>query len=155
MAASPMALACLDLDRPRRTALEVEMMDRPRIKLGTDDRLLAFLLALLLIGGCVVQPGTSGDNPKPGKQTLEAIAFESFQKRDVVRAEKLRGLKGTKYDGKRMESIAKAGADASQETWEPVAKALAGVLDKLPQDDQAAFDNVLEQLAKGAERAGK
>lgn len=124
-----------------------------RISRCADDRLLFFVLALLVCG-CLVQPG-GNTKPKPGKQTLEQLAFESFQKRDLVRAEKLRALKGTKYDGQRIAAIAKAGADASQETWEPVAKALANVLDKVPQDDQAAFDNVLEQLAKGAEKAGK
>jgi len=129
-----------------------------RPKLGIDDRLLmAFVLACCIVGGCIAQPGgTKPAKPKPGtKQTLDQIAFESFQRRDVVRAEKLRALKGTRFDGKRQDAIAKAGADASQETWEPVAKALSAVLDKLPQDDQAAFDAVLEQLAKGAQRAGK
>lgn len=128
-----------------------------RIRLGVDDRLLAAFLALCcVVGGCVVQPsGKTPAKPKPGaKATLESIAFESFQKRDTVRAEKLRALKGTRFDGKRMEAIAKAGADASQETWEPVAKSLSNVLDKVPQDDQAAFDKVLESLAKAAERAG-
>ena len=127
-----------------------------RIRLGVDDRLLAVFLTLcLLVCGCVVQPsGKSPAKPKP-KATLESIAFEAFQQRDIVRAEKLRALKGTRFDGKRMEAIAKAGADASQETWEPVAKSLANILDKVPQDDQAAFDKVLESLAKAAERAGK
>jgi len=111
------------------------------------------LLLAVVLAGCLVQPGKT--TPKPGKQTLEQVAFEAFQKRDIVRADKLRALKGTRFDGKRMDAIAKAGADASQETWEPVAKALAGVLDKVPQDDQSAFDNVLESLAKAAERAGK
>jgi len=139
-------------------------VNRPLIKYGADDRLLATLLAscctitltCCIVGGCIAQPGGKTVKPKPGgKATLEQIAFESFQKRDIVRAEKLRALKGTRFDGKRMDAIAKAGADASQETWEPVAKALANVLDKVPQDDQAAFDAVLEQLARGSERAGK
>lgn len=125
-----------------------------RIRLGVDDRLL-LLVATLLVCGCLAQPGKNTKPTPSGKQTLEQIAFESFQRRDLVRAEKLRALKGTKYDGKRQEAIAKAGAEASEETWEPVAKALANVLDKVPQDDQAAFDNVLESLAKAAERAGK
>lgn len=117
---------------------------------------ICLLVATLLIGGCIAQPGgKTPTKPKQRAATIESIAFDAFQKRDVMRAEKLRALKGTKYDGKRMEAIAKAGADASQETWEPVAKVLANVLDKVPQDDQAAFDNVLEQLAKAAEKAGK
>lgn len=128
-----------------------------RLKRGVDDRLLAIFLAACCVVGCIAQPtGKTPAKPKQtAKQTLESIAFDSFQNRDVVRAQKLRALRGTKYDGKRMEAIAKAGADASQETWEPVAKVLANVLDKVPQDDQAAFDNVLEQLAKAAEKAGK
>ena len=128
-----------------------------RPKLGIDDRFLAAVIALAIIGGCIAQPGGSKPTkPKPGtKQTLDQIAFDSFQRRDLVRAEKLRAIKGTKFDGKRMEAIARAGADASSETWEPVAKALSAALDKIPQDDQAAFDAVLEQLARGAQRAGK
>jgi len=142
---------------------EDDLMDRPTIKLAADDRMLwaigsVILLACVLANcsGCV-DGGTTGDNtPKPvvGKKTLEQVAFDAFQRRDVVRAEKLRALKGTKYDGNRMAAIAKAGADASQETWEPVAKQLAAVLDKVDQSNQAAFDNVLETLAKAAEKAG-
>lgn len=127
-----------------------------RIRQGIDDRVFTlFLVVCCIVGGCIAQPGNN-TKPKPGaKQTLEQIAFDAFQKRDTVRAAKLRALKGTKYDGKRQDAIAQAGKEASEETWEPVAKSLANVLDKIPQDDQAAFDNVLESLAKAAERAGK
>lgn len=125
-----------------------------RISRSVDDRLLVFVFAMLFVG-CMVKPGEKAAPKKPAKQTLEQVAFEAFQQRDIVRAEKLRALKGTRFDGKRQEAIAKAGADASQETWEPVAKSLANILDKIPQDDQSAFDNVLETLAKAAERAGK
>jgi hypothetical protein len=64
-------------------------------------------------------------------------------------------LKGTKYDGKRQEAISQAGAEASAESWKPVADALAKRLDKISQTDQAAFDAVLEELAVASERAGK
>lgn len=123
-----------------------------RIRLGVDDRLL-FAVVLLLGMGCLVQTPIK-QSPKKAA-TLEQVAFESFQQRDLVRAKKLRALKGTKYDNKRIELIAKAGAEASEETWKPVADTLAKRLDKLPQDDQAAFDKVLEELATAAERAGK
>lgn len=128
-----------------------------RIRLGVDDRLLVAFLAVGCVVGCMVQPNNKTPvKPKPGtKATLESIAYESFQKRDIVRAEKLRALKGTRFDGQRMEAIAKAGADASQETWEPTAKALAKRLDGISQTDQVAFDLVLEELAVAAERAGK
>jgi len=128
-------------------------MNRPQIKRGTDDRLLLFVFALLF-AGCVADVAAS-KKPPPKTNTLEQIAFESFQRRDVLRAAKLRALKGTKYDGKRMQAIEQAGAEASTETWKRVAEALAKRLDKLPQDDQAAFDSVIEELAKAAERAGK
>lgn len=133
-------------------------MDRPHITSGVGCMFgsCGCLFLVVLIVGCIAPPsGTTPAKPKSGtKATLEQVAFEAFQKRDIVRAEKLRALKGTKYDGRRMEAIAKAGADASQETWEPVAKSLATVLDKVPQDDQEAFDKVLESLAKAADRAG-
>ena len=128
-------------------------MNRPQIRRGTDDRLLLFVCALLFIG-CVADVAAP-KKPPPKQNTLEQIAFESFQKRDTLRAAKLRALKGTKYDGKRMQAIEQAGADASTETWKRVAEALAKRLDKLPQDDQAAFDSVIEELAKAAERAGR
>ena len=125
-----------------------------RIRLGVDDRLLFSLLAMLGVAGCLAQPGAAKPK-KPVAATIEQVAFDSFQKRDVVRAAKLRAIKGTKYDGKRMEAIAKAGAEASEETWRPVAEMLAKKLDAIPQDDQAAFDAVVEQIATAAERAGK
>lgn len=121
---------------------------------------IAISLAVLL-AGCV-QPVDNSGGKKPDGRTvhppsgsLEQIAYESFQRRDIIRAEKLRSLKGVKYDSKRQEEIERAGAEASRETWAPVADALAKRLDSIPQDDQAAFDAVVEELAKGAERAGK
>jgi hypothetical protein len=113
--------------------------------------------------GCV-QParpdkGQSGGKPTPDRvvevRSLEQIAFESFQSRDRLRADKLRKLKGLKYDVARQDAIAEAGAQASEESWGPVREALAKRLDSIPQTDQAAFDVVLEELAKGAERAGR
>lgn len=119
------------------------------------------LAASVLLVGCVQAP--SGDAEKqrqsPGRvvdaRSLEQIAFESFQQRDRLRAEKLRALKGLKYDVKRQDAIAEAGAEASEESWAPVREALAKRLDSIPQSDQAAFDKVLDELAAGAERAGK
>lgn len=128
-------------------------MNQPQIKRGIDCRLL-LLVCALLITGCVADVAEP-KKPSPRANTLEQIAFESFQKRDVLRAAKLRALKGTKYDGKRIQAIEQAGAEASTESWKRVADALAKRLDELPQDDQAAFDAVIEELAKAAERAGK
>lgn len=119
------------------------------------------LVASLLICGCMQPVGGSGKSPSPSKRDqqasgkLEQLAFESFQARDRVRAEKLRALKGIKYDIKRQEAIEAAGAEASRETWEPVAAELARRLDAIPQRDTAAFDAVIDELSRGSERAGK
>lgn len=129
------------------------MMDRPHIRLGCFAPLLLVALWPVCFG-CVDQGGVVTPK-KPKAATLGQIAFDSFQNRDRVRAEKLRALKGTKYDAKRIAAIEEAGREASEETWKPVAEALAKVLDRVPQDDQAAFDRVLEELAKAAENAGK
>jgi len=120
-------------------------------------RVHTVLLLSLLTIGCIAQTGTnpSKPKPKPGGSSLSDITFESLQSRDRLRATKLRALKGTKYDGKRQEAISQAGAEASAESWKPVAAALAKRLDKISQTDQAAFDAVLEELAVASERAGK
>ena len=117
--------------------------------------------ALALFCGCVQSPSgqTKPEKPTPGRvvnaQSLEQIAFESFQQRDRLRAEKLRKLKGLKYDVARQDAIAEAGAEASEESWAPVREVLSKRLDAIPQTDQAAFDKVLDELAAGAERAGR
>ena len=114
------------------------------------------LLSVLFACGCTQPTGPHKDKPKPvSHASLEQIAYESFQNRDLVRAKKLRDLKGTRFDGKRIEAISRAGAEASEETWKPVAAELAKRLDAIPQGDQAAFDAVLEEIARGSERAGK
>lgn len=129
-----------------------------RISRGIDGRILTLAMTLaFVVCGCLAgQSGPKSAKPKKPATatTIEQVAFDSFQQRDVVRAAKLRALKGTRFDGKRMDAIAKAGAEASEETWKPVAAMLAKKLDSLPQDDQASFDAVLEQLARAAERAG-
>lgn len=122
-------------------------------------RVHTVLLLSLLAIGCVAQTGTnpSKPKPKPGGSSLSGITFESLQARDRLRATKLRALKGQgkKYDAKRMELIEQIGAEASRESWRPVADALAKRLDKISQTDQVAFDAVLEELAIASERAGK
>lgn len=132
-------------------------MNKPNIRLGTDDRSLLITFLLMLSIGCIVQTGTTPTKiKKPDTiQTLSDVAFESFQNRDIVRAKKLRALKGTRFDAKRIAAIEAAGAEASQETWKPVADALAKRLDGISQTDQSAFDAVLEELAIGSERAGQ
>lgn len=130
-------------------------MNRPQITLGADERLLAFVFGLLLLIGCVEHANPTQPKKPASQQTLSDLAYESFQQRDIVRAKKLRALKGVKYDAKRIASIEEAGAEASRETWQPVADALAKRLDAISQTDQVEFDAVLEELAIGAERAGK
>lgn len=120
----------------------------------------AILIIVLALCGCV-QPNSNGKPPAPDRRQspasgkLEQLAFESFQSRDRVRAEKLRKLKGLKYDANRQDAIEAAGAEASRETWEPVAAELSKRLDAISSKDVPAFDAVIEELARGAERAGK
>ena len=120
------------------------------------------MAAALLVAGCIEPAGRSRPDAKKPSQdrvsdasSLEQLAFESFQQRDRLRAQKLRALKGTKYDVKRQDAIAEAGAAASEESWAPVREALSRKLAGIPQSDQAAFDAVIEDLARGADRAGK
>lgn len=117
------------------------------------------LLLCVLLSGCVqpidpTQP-VKPDERKPVAGSLEEIAFRSFQERDLLRAKKLRAIKGQPWDSARIKRIESAGAEASRETWAPVAAALAERLDHIPQTDQAAFDAVLEEIASGSERASK
>lgn len=117
------------------------------------------LLLCFVLSGCVqpidpAQPVKPDDRNKPVAGSLSDIVYRSLQERDVVRAKKLRAIKGTRYDANRIKSIEAAGAEASRETWAPVAAALAERLDSIPQSDQAAFDAVLEEIASGAEKAG-
>jgi len=117
------------------------------------------LLLCVLLSGCVqpidpAQPVTP-DERKPVAGSLEEIVFKSFQERDLLRAKKLREIKGAQWDANRIKRIESAGAEASRETWAPVAAALAERLDRIPQTDQAAFDAVLEEIAAGSERASR
>jgi hypothetical protein len=120
---------------------------------------LYLVVMLGLASGCMQpvsgQKQPSTDKRKPAAAGLEQLAFDSFQARDRVRAEKLRKLKGIKYDVNRQEAIEAAGAEASRETWGPVAAELSRRLDSASSSDTAEFDRVLEELARGAERAGK
>lgn len=131
-------------------------MNRPFIKRGLDERAAALIAVLMLCVGCVAQTSMNPVKPKkPGAGTLGDVFYESLQERDRIRAVKLRALKGTRYDSKRQTAIEQAGAEASAESWKPVAAALSKRLDKVDQNDQAAFDAVLEELAVASERAGK
>lgn len=137
-----------------------------KIQRGVDDRLLAssavFLALCCVVGGCVVQPiGKAPAKPKPGtKATLESIAFESFQKRDIVRADlidaAINDIKEDrlKYDGPCMERLAMIGAEASEMTWKPTAKAAQSVMfgDKWTKEKAI---KVFESIRDGSRRAGK
>lgn len=116
------------------------------------------LLLCVLLSGCVApidpaQP-VKPDERKPASGELSDIVYRSLQDRDVLRAKKLREIKGQPWDSARIKRIESAGAEASRETWAPVAAALAERLDRIPQTDQAAFDAVLEEIAVGSEKAG-
>ena len=116
------------------------------------------LLLCVVLSGCVqpIDPAQpiKPDERKPVAGSLSDIVYRSLQERDVVRANKLREIKGQPWDSARIKRIEQAGAEASRETWAPVAAALAERLDRIPQTDQAAFDAVLEEIAAGSERAG-
>ena len=146
-------------------------MNRPGIKLGIMHTifprvLVSFLVASWFVIGCVAQPDTTNpakpkpSTKKPAGTTLSAIAFDSFQARDRLRAEILRTIADDvrdgrlKFDGPVMEAIEKAGADASRETWKPVADALARLLGDGEKLDAAKCEKAIRDLADGAERAG-
>jgi len=121
-------------------------------------RSLVLALIVLLSAGCTQPTGGGGKKPAPSpvKETrLEQLAFESFQKRDELRAKNLREMKSIKYDSKRLEAIAEAGSKASIESWKPVAEELAKRLDAVPQTDIEAFNAVLDELANAATKASK
>lgn len=130
-----------------------------RISRGADDRLLMFVFALLICG-CLVQPSKDGDTPKPGKQTLEQIAFESFQKRDLVRAdlidEAIKDIEEDrlKYDGPCMDRLAKIGAEASETTWKPAAVVAQSVMVGERWEKQKAI-KVFKSIRDASRRAGK
>jgi len=163
IASNPQAL--LDERNALRDALEkIRNMIEPRYLPFCDDIRVVIakalpLLLCLVLSGCVqpidpAQPVKPDERNKPVAGSLSDIVYRSLQERDVVRAKKLRAIKGTRYDSNRIKSIENAGAEASRETWAPVAAALAERLDSIPQSDQAAFDAVLEELASGADKAG-
>jgi hypothetical protein len=139
------------------------MMDRPRIKPGVDSRVLAVLLAAAMFAGCLAQPlAKRPHNPDTNAVTLSDFAYQSFRKRDRLRAVKLRAIAEDvkagrlKYDGPVMEAIEQAGAEASRESWQPVADQLAKLLnDRGKKLDAAKCEQALRELADGAERAGK
>ena len=137
-----------------------------RIRLGVDDRLLAvaavFLTLCMVVGGCVVQPsGKAPAKPKPGaKATLENVAFDAFQKRDIVRADLIdAAIKDIqedrlKYDGPCMERLAKIGAEASEATWKPAANSAQSVMAGDKWSKEKAI-KVFEAIRDGSRRAGK
>ena len=147
--------------------VETVRMDRPRIKpgllQGLNQRVIVSLfVACWFVCGCVSQSGKSKPKPKkPAGTTLSAIAFDSFQARDRLRAEKLRRVADDvkagrlKYDGPVMEAIEKVGAEASRESWQPVADQLAKLLGEGSNLDATKCEQAIRDLADGAERAGK
>lgn len=144
------------------------MMDRPRTNLGVLHTIfprvfISLLVASWFVVGCVAQSGPGGKKSSPKKPagtTLSAIAFDSFQKRDRLRAEKLRRLADDvkagrlKYDGPVMDAISKAGAEASEETWKPVADKLQALLGDGAKLDAGKCEKAIRDLADGAEKAG-
>lgn len=148
-------------------------MDRPQIKLGLMHTIVPRVAVSLFVVswfvlGCVVQPGTnqptkpkqSTSAKKPAGTTLSAIAFNAFQARDRLRAEKLRTIADDvrtgrlKYDGPVMDAISKAGSEASEESWKPVAAALQKLLGDGETLDAGKCEKAIRDLADGAEKAG-
>ncbi len=130
------------------------------------------LLALtLLLSGCVNPVDQTADpvNPTPDRKpqpvsgSLEQAAYESFQARDRVRAEKLNQLADdiaagrVKYGNAIMKAIQDAGISASAETWKPVQDRLGNELDGASLEaplDLAKAEKTVRDLAKAADRAG-
>jgi len=123
-------------------------------------QLITVVLLSLVLVGCVDQSSVK-PSPKPSGKTLADVAYQSFQNRDKVRADKLRTIADKikagelKYDGPVMEAIEKAGAEASSETWKPVADQLARLLNGGSKLDAVKCERAIRDLADGAERASK
>jgi hypothetical protein len=122
------------------------------------SRFFAVALCCGLVHGCAVPK--EADKPVSGQQTLEQLAYESFQMRDAVRADKLEKLAADiesekiKWDGPVMEAIEKAGAEAAEETWRPTAKA-AGTLLNSGKYDKTKVAAAVRDIARGARKASK
>lgn len=117
------------------------------------------VIALLLAIGCAPPSKPSNKKPTPAANTLEQIAYESFQRRDILRAEKLFQLADDieagkiKYDGPVMDAWAKIGAQASEESWKPAAAKAASQLDGGSYDAKKIAE-ATRQVARGSRLAG-
>ena len=60
-----------------------------------------------------------------------------------------------KYDGPVMAAVESAGAEASKESWQPVADQLGKLLNDGKKLDAAKCEQAIRDIAAGAERAGK
>lgn len=141
-------------------------MNRPQIKLGLLHTIAPqFVISLLVtswfVAGCVAQPGAKKQSAKKPAATLSAIAFDSFQARDKLRAVKLRAIADDvktgrlKYDGPVMDAIKLAGVEASEESWKPVAEALQKLLGDGERLDAVKCEKAIRDLADGSEGASK
>lgn len=118
-----------------------------------------WVLAAIFLAGCIQQP------PKEIKRVdsvvvgsdVKAVFVEACAKREELRAQFLRAGVGQKFgsDMARQEFVKQAGAKASQQTWTPVAEAMAARLDDQPVGDDSEFHKVLSELADGADAAAQ
>lgn len=131
-----------------------------RICRGADDRLLMFVLALLVCG-CLVQPGGNA-KPKPGKQTIADLSFAECQARDAAVAAELDKVAADieagelQYDAKLQERLGSA-FKAGDNTIEAkaVSAAMARVLSAGSTFDKSNASKAIKALADGRRRAAK
>lgn len=113
----------------------------------------------MLLVGCV-EPNRKPSKPQPKTSTLEQIAFDSFQKRDTLRGERLLKLADdieagkVKYDKPIMQAWSEIGATSSEESWKPVAEAAAKQLDTGEFDAKKAAE-ATRSIGRASLKAGK
>lgn len=116
---------------------------------------LAFFFA-----GCMVQKSGVAP-PKKEDGTLSDVAYKSFLHREQLRSEKLNRVADDiksgklKYDGPVMDAVKTAGAEASEESWKPVAARLGQILNSGGALDAAKAEKAIRDVAAGAAKVGK
>ena len=129
-----------------------------RISSAANLRPMMCVLAFFF-AGCMVQKG-GVVQPKKDDGTLVDVAYRSFLNREKLRSEKLNRVADDiksgklKYDGPVMAEIEKSGAEASQESWKPVAARLGQILNSGGTLDAAKAEKAIRDVAAGAAKVG-
>lgn len=129
-----------------------------RISRAVNLRPMMCVLAFFF-AGCMAQ---TAKTPAPEGASLSDVAYRSFLHREKLRSEKLNRIADDvksgklKYDAVIITEIAKAGAEASEESWKPVAARLGQILNSGGTLDAVKCEKAIRDVAAGAAKvAGK